>query len=137
MLLVDSNVLLSLLVDGTPWHRATRALHDKDDDWRTESHALVEISNVLARFVRLKALSGPKAIALMQEAEQMMRRRVMTADHAEALRLALRYQTSAYDARFLRCATELGIKLVTEDVKLRNAAPSLTQSLNGALAAST
>jgi len=137
MLLADSNVLLSLLVEGTPWHRAARALHDQDDDWRTESHALVEISNVLARFVRLKALSGPKAIALMKETEQMMRQKVMIADHAEALRLALKYQTSAYDARFLLCATELGIKLVTEDVKLRNAAPGLTQSLNGAVAAST
>ena len=137
MLLVDSNVVFSLLVQGTPWHSAARELHHHDDDWRTESHALVEISNILSRFVRVRELSNPKAIALMAEADQRMRPTLLTVDHVEALRAALKHKVSAYDARFLLCAGELGVRLVTEDVKLRNAAPALTQSLNDALAART
>jgi predicted nucleic acid-binding protein len=40
---------------------------------------------------------------------------------------------SVYDARFLATAQSLGGKLVTEDAKLRAAAPALTQSLGEAL----
>ena len=134
MLLVDSNIVFSVLVHGMPWHSAARELHDLDKDWRTESHALVEISNVLSRYVRVRELSSAKAVALMSEADQRMRPRMLTVDHVEALRLALKHKVSAYDARFLLCARELGVKLVTEDTKLRNAAPSLTQSLNDVLA---
>ncbi len=41
---------------------------------------------------------------------------------------------SAYDARFLVVAQTFGGRLVTEDTKLRRAAPGLTQSLEQALA---
>jgi predicted nucleic acid-binding protein len=43
---------------------------------------------------------------------------------------------TAYDARFLALAHRLGIRLVTQDAKLRSAAPALTQSLAEALARS-
>jgi predicted nucleic acid-binding protein len=46
---------------------------------------------------------------------------------------ALRYRVTAYDARFLALARQLGRPLVTEDVNLRAAAPKLTQSLAEAL----
>ncbi|HMO47719.1 MAG TPA: type II toxin-antitoxin system VapC family toxin [Rubrivivax sp.] len=135
MLLVDSNIVFSLLVHSMPWHRAARELHDLDKVWRTESHALVEISNVLSRYVRARELSSAKAIDLMNEADRRMRPRLLTVDHVEALRVALKHNVSAYDARFLLCAVDLGTRLTTEDVKLRKAAPSLTQSLDDALAA--
>jgi predicted nucleic acid-binding protein len=135
VLLVDSNIVFALLVHSMPWHRAARDLYDADKVWRTESHALVEISNVLSRYVRVRQLSGTKALELMNEADRRMRPRQLTVDHAEALRVALKYRVSAYDARFLLCAFELGTRLVTEDVKLRKAAPALTQSLDDALAA--
>jgi predicted nucleic acid-binding protein len=54
--------------------------------------------------------------------------------HQAALDAALRYGTTAYDARFLALAQQLGQRLVTEDAKLRAAAPRLTQSLTEALA---
>lgn len=135
MLLVDSNIVFALLVHSTPWHHAARELNELDDDWRTESHALVEISNVLSRYVRVGELSGAKAMTLMSEADQRMRPGILTAEHVEALRVALKYKVSGYDARFLLCAVELGSKLITEDVKLRKAAPGLTRSLQDALAA--
>jgi predicted nucleic acid-binding protein len=43
---------------------------------------------------------------------------------------------SAYDARFLALAEAIGLPVVTEDKKLRDAAPNLTQSLADALAGS-
>lgn len=55
--------------------------------------------------------------------------------HESALQIAVRFRVSAYDARFLALAEQLGSRLVTEDAKLRAGAPALTQSLNEALAA--
>ncbi len=55
--------------------------------------------------------------------------------HAAVLAIAARHRVSAYDARFLALADQLGSRLVTEDAKLRAAAPDLTQSLAEALAA--
>ena len=55
--------------------------------------------------------------------------------HRSVLATAARHRISAYDARFLALAGELGSRLVTEDTKLRAAAPALTQSLAEALAA--
>ena len=56
--------------------------------------------------------------------------------HASVLAIAARHRVSAYDARFLALADRLGSRLVTEDGKLRTAAPALTQSLGEALARS-
>lgn len=53
--------------------------------------------------------------------------------HEAALDAAFRYRVTACDARFLALANQLGSRLVTEDAKLRTAAPELTQSLNEAL----
>jgi predicted nucleic acid-binding protein len=51
------------------------------------------------------------------------------------LAIATRHRVSAYDARFLSLADQLGSRLITEDARLRAAAPALTQSLAEALAA--
>lgn len=137
MVLVDTNVVFSLLISSVPWYGAARELYARDSEWRTESHALVEISNVLSRYVRAREITGAQALALMDEANALTRSRLIAVAHVDALRAALRYKVSAYDARFLVCANDLGAKLVTEDVKLRKAAPRLTQSLQDALAART
>ena len=55
--------------------------------------------------------------------------------HASVLAIAIRHRVSAYDARFLALADQLGRRLITEDARLRAAAPALTQSLAEALAA--
>jgi predicted nucleic acid-binding protein len=135
MVLVDTNIIFSLLVSSAPWFDAARALYARDPDWRTESHALVEIGNVLSRYVRAREMTGAQALALMTDADERLRPRMIVAGHVDALRTAMKYKVSAYDARFLYCANDLGARLVTEDAKLRKAAPRLTQSLQDALAA--
>ena len=57
------------------------------------------------------------------------------ANHVDVLELAAQLRISAYDARFVAVARDLGLRLVTEDAKLRKAAPTLTNSLADALAA--
>ena len=55
-------------------------------------------------------------------------------NHEAALEASLRYRTTAYDGRFLALADQFESRLVTEDARLRAAAPALTQSLAEALA---
>ena len=61
-------------------------------------------------------------------------RGLVNVPHARALGVAAELSISAYDARFVAAAQMLSAKLVTEDAKLRAAAPTLTLSLAGALA---
>jgi predicted nucleic acid-binding protein len=131
--LVDTNVLFGLLVRQAQWHDSARALHALDPEWRTESYALVELGNVLARYVRAKQLTASVALGLMGAADARMRRGLITVANVDALEAAIRYRVSAYDARYLVAAERLGRRLVTEDARLRAAAPDLTCSTAEAL----
>lgn len=132
MFVVDTNILAYLLIlgDRTP---EAQALFSHDADWKSEVFVLVEFSNILATYQRLGKLSKTQAEHLLHEAEIRVRG-LIRLPHLTALRTAQRFRVSAYDARFLATAENLGSRLVTEDAKLRTAAPALTQSLPEALA---
>lgn len=132
MVVVDTNVIAYLLIEGDR-SRQARALLARDPDWRSDAFLLIEFSNVLVTYLRAGSLSRAQAESLLAEAEQRVRRWV-NVPHAQVLRVAQQFAVSAYDGRFLAAAQGLGIRLVTEDAKLRVAAPALTQSLDEALA---
>ena len=134
MLLVDTNIVFALLVRSTPLYEAACELHERDSDWRIESYGLVELTNVLSRYVRARLLKTDDAMAVLSVAESRLGPRVVSVANGDALATALDQKVSAYDARFLCAARLLGIPLITEDVKLRKSAPGLTVSLDGALA---
>lgn len=133
MLVVDTNILAYLLIVGDRTKEA-QALFARDAEWKSEAFVMVEFSNILATYQRLGELSGGQAEQLLNEAESLLRG-LVNLPHIAALRTAQRFKVSAYDARFLATAENLGTRLVTEDAKLRAAAPALTQSLAEALAA--
>ena len=127
MVVVDTNVLAYLLIEGDRTVQA-QALYARDPDWRSESFLLVEFSNMLATYVRSGRLAEGAARALLANAERTLTGTV-NLPHSRALEVATEFAVSAYDARFLAAAQGLGTRLVTEDTKLRHAAPALTQSL--------
>ena len=131
MVVVDTNVLAYLLIEGDRTTEA-QALFAKDSDWRSEAFVLVEFSNVLTTYRRMGALSGLQTGSLLAEAAKRLRE-LLSVPNLQALRCAERFAVSAYDARFLAVANTLGVKLVTEDVKLRAAAPAMTRSIAQAI----
>ena len=133
MVVVDTNVIAYLLIQGDRTKQA-QALFAQDSDWRSEAFLLVEFSNVLATYRRMGALNSQQTESLLTEAARRVRE-LLNVPNLQALRGAERYAVSAYDARFLAAEDALGSKLVTEDAKLRAAAPELTRSLAQALAA--
>ncbi len=130
MILVDTNVLVYLLIEGDCTASA-RALYQRDSDWRSEAFLLVELSNVLATFVRSGALTLAQGQRLLADAQVRMPA-LSSVSHAQALATAGEFGLSAYDARFIALARELRVKLVTEDGKLRAAVPEWTVSLEHA-----
>ena len=131
MVVVDTNILAYLLIDGDRTPDA-QALLARDAEWKSEAFLLIEFSNILATYVRAGSLRRGDAYALLDEAEKRVRG-LVNLPHSRALRLAEQFAVSAYDARFLGAAQTLGARLVTEDTRLRAAAPTLTLSLADAL----
>lgn len=134
MLLIDTNVLAYLLIEGEHT-AAAQELRRREPDWRSEALILVEFSNVLASSMAIRGLRLQVAQKLLGHAANLLENRLARVPHAEALAVASQFGTTAYDARFLTLAHQTGLKLVTDDRQLRKAAPSLTQSINDALAA--
>lgn len=132
MVLVDTNVLAYLLIAGDHTRHA-QALFTRDADWRSETFLLHEFSNVLATYVRAGALTLHQGKELQARAQALMPA-LIDIEHARALEIAVEYTLSTYDARFIALAIQLGVRLVTQDVKLRRAVPAWTLALEEAVA---
>jgi predicted nucleic acid-binding protein len=132
VLLVDTNVVAYLLIDGDHT-AAAQELRRRDLDWRSEAFLMVEFTNVLAASVVSKRMNLALAQRFLLEADSLLNGKLARIPHAPVLATAAQYSVSAYDARFIALAQQLGSRLVTEDTKLRAAAPALTQSLSEAL----
>jgi predicted nucleic acid-binding protein len=134
MLLVDTNVVAYLLIEGDRTE-AAQELRTRDPDWRSEAFLLVEFTNVLASSIARKRMTLLLAEDFLEKAAALFDGKLARIPHASVLAMATRHRVSTYDARFLALADQLGSRLITEDAKLRAAAPALTQSMAEALAA--
>jgi predicted nucleic acid-binding protein len=133
MVVVDTNILAYLLIEGDRT-RDVQTLFARDAEWKSEAFVLIEFSNILATYLRANSLTRNQAHALLVEAEKRLTG-LVSLPHPRALRVAEQFGVSAYDARFLGAAQSFQTRLVTEDARLRKAAPILTISLSDALAA--
>ena len=133
MLLVDTNIVAYLLIDGD-FTEAAQRLRKSDPDWRSEAFLMIEFTNVLAASIAARRMTLPLAEDFLSKANALLESKLTRVADAAALAIAVRFRVSAYDARFLALADQLGHRLVTEDAKLRAAAPALTQSVSEALA---
>jgi predicted nucleic acid-binding protein len=134
VLIIDTNVVAYLLIEGD-YTAAARSLHRRDDDWRSEAFIIVEFTNVLTASIAAGRMDLVLAQRFLADATSLLQGKLTSISHDSVLSLAVQYRVAAYDARFLALAQQLGSRLVTEDTKLRAAAPALTQSLAEALAA--
>ena len=133
MKLVDTNIVVNLLIEG-PYSASARALFALDRDWQSESLLMTELVNVLATTVRTQKLALAAAEATLTEAQHLLWQGLRSVADQDVLSAAAHFGVSGYDARFLVVARAIGQPLITEDAKLRRAAPSLTCSIAEALA---
>jgi predicted nucleic acid-binding protein len=70
MLLVDTNVVAYLLVEGEHT-AAAQQLRARDPDWRSEAFVLVEFTNILASSIATKRMTLPLARDLLQKVSEL------------------------------------------------------------------
>jgi predicted nucleic acid-binding protein len=128
MIVVDSNIIAYLYLPGEFTAKAERLL-EKEPDWAAPLLWRSELRNILALYMRRKSLDFSPAYRIQREAEALMADHEYDVDSFEVLTLALESGCSAYDCEFVALAKQLGVRLVTEDAKLRRTFPRLTVGL--------
>ncbi len=130
MIVVDSNVLAYLYLPGD--HTAdAEALIERDPEWAAPVLWRSEFRNILAGYLRRKALTFDQACSLQSEAESLLNGLEFEVDSQAVLELVRDSDCSAYDCEFIALAIKLNTKLVTADKKLLRAFPTRSVALAG------
>lgn len=129
MIVVDSNVLAYLYLPGDYTANAEELL-EQDPDWAAPVLWRSEFRNILAGYMRRKALTFEQACSLQAEAESLLAGSEFEIDSRVVLELVRDSDCSAYDCEFIALAMKLDTKLVTEDKKLLRAFPARAVALS-------
>lgn len=128
MIVVDTNILAYLYLPGEYTARA-EALLQQDPEWSAPVLWRSEFRNILAGYLRRKALTFDQARAIQAEAEALMAGNEHDVDSERVLELVRDSDCSAYDCEYVALAMRLGIRLVTMDTKLLRGFPRHAFSL--------
>jgi len=129
MIVVDSNVLAYLYLPGE-YTAAAEALLERDSDWAAPILWRSEFRNILAGYMRRKAITFEQANSLQREAESLLEGAEFEVESLAVLELVRDSDCSAYDCEFVALAMKLGTKLVTMDKKLLRTFPKRAISLS-------
>lgn len=122
MIVVDSNVLAYLYLPGE-YSTAAEALLEQDSDWAAPILWRSEFRNILAGYLRRKAITFEQAVSLKREAESLLEGAEFELESLAVLELVRDSDCSAYDCEFIALAMKLDTTLVTMDKKLLRAFP--------------
>ena len=129
MIVVDSNVLAYLYLPGE-YTAAAEALLEQDSDWAAPILWRSEFRNILAGYLRRKAITFEQANSLQREAESLLEGAEFELESLAVLELVRDSDCSAYDCEFIALAMKLDTKLVTMDKKLLRAFPKRAIALS-------
>lgn len=117
MIVADGNLIVYRHVAGplTPLPNAARG---KDSDWRTAALWRCEMTSAVVKMIRGAVLEESDALAAMAAADAEMADRETSVPQDRAMRVALRYGISAYDAQYIALAEMLGGPCVSADAAL-------------------
>lgn len=114
MIVADTNLIVYFLMKSE-FTRDAEAVYKKDPRWAAPRFWQSEFRNVLVGHLRRGLLELEQSLAVMGQAERMMKGREFNVQSTHVLRLAAESGCSAYDCEFAALALELGIPLVTSD----------------------
>ena len=132
MIVVDSNVIAYLYLPGE-YTSAAEALLERDADWAAPILWRSEFRNILAGYLRRKAITFEQANSLQSEAESLFAGTEYEVDSYAVLELVRDSDCSAYDCEFIVLAQKLNTRLVTMDKKLLRAFPKCAVALSSGL----
>ncbi|MDD5633485.1 MAG: type II toxin-antitoxin system VapC family toxin [Methylococcales bacterium] len=128
MIVIDANILIYALIECDN-SRMIPQLREKDADWRTAGLCLHEILNVLTTYQRRGLLTLEQCRELLKSANHFISVAQCEVDMEASLSVAAKYGITGYDAQYVALALNLAVPLITEDRKLRQAAPEVAISM--------
>jgi predicted nucleic acid-binding protein len=131
MIVVDSNVMAYLYLPGE-YTAAAEALLEQDSDWAAPILWRSEFRNILAGYMRRKAITFEQAYSLQREAESLLEGAEFEVETLAVLELVRDSDCSAYDCEFIALAMRLDTIMVTMDKKLLRAFPKRAIALSAA-----
>ena len=129
MIVVDSNVLAYLYLPGE-YSTAAEALLEQDSDWGAPILWRSEFRNILAGYMRRKAITFEQAVSLQREAESLLEGAEFELESLAVIELVRDSDCSAYDCEFIALAMKLDTTLITMDKKLLRAFPKRAIALS-------
>ncbi len=126
MIVVDTNVITYLWVLSKYTINAER-LFMKDPEWAAPFLWRSEFQNVLANYLRKKALSLNEALTIFNNAKTCVENREFFVNPTQVFDLVTRSSCSAYDCEFAALAVDLRVQLVTGDKAIVNAFPKVAR----------
>ena len=129
MIVVDSNMLAYLYLPGE-YTAAAEALLEQDPDWAAPILWRSEFRNILAGYIRRKAITFEQAKSLQREAESLLLGAEFEVESSAVLELVRDSDCSAYDCEFIALAMKLDTRLVTMDKKLLRSFPKRAAALS-------
>ena len=130
MIVVDTNVVAYLFIDGTYTAEARRCFL-QDPQWCVPQLWRSEFRSILSLYLCKNQLSVDEAANMAREAEALMEGREYVVSSEAVLDLVSDSVCSAYDCEFVALARHLGVSLVTADKQLLRAFAADTVSLAG------
>jgi predicted nucleic acid-binding protein len=130
MIVVDTNVIAYLYLPGKHTAAAEKLLQ-REPEWAAPLLWRSELRNILALYMRQGLIEFERAYEIQREAEALLADSEYDLDSLDVLMLARDSGCTAYDCEFVALAVRLGVKLVTQDAKLRKAFPAHTMPLTG------
>jgi predicted nucleic acid-binding protein len=128
MIVVDTNVVAYLYLPGEHTANA-EALLERDPEWVAPVLWRSEFRNILAGYMRRRAITFDQAHRLQREAESLLSGSEFEVDSLTVLELVRDSDCSAYDCEFVALAKKLDTKLITLDGKLLRAFPTHSNTL--------
>jgi len=131
VIVADTNVIAYLLIPS-PFTAMAERVYARDPEWVAPTLWRSEFRNVLSLYMRRSLLSLDQAVALHDEADDLLRGHEFEVISADVLSLARDSGCSAYDCEFVALARFLGVPLVTADRRLAQAFPHHARPLETA-----
>lgn len=129
MIVVDTNVIASLLFPTNQQTQAALALLTRDRDWAAPVLWRSEFCNILATGVRNNWLTEQQAVEALANAEALMQGGDYSIPSAAVLQTAIASGCTAYDCEFVVLARELKVALITVDRALLQTFPQIARPL--------
>lgn len=117
MIVVDTCVIVHLY-NETELTWAAQKILSANPYWCLPSTWRVEYANVIAKLFRQNPCKEENVLKLYLSTCEQLEECECEIDTSQALRLALKYKISVYDAHFVALAEQLETQLITEDIEV-------------------